>query len=209
MNRRRGISLIEMLVVITVGSTLSGIAIFLLYALTINHNSGREQLEYCRTINRLAEQFRCDVHSMQQTSPENKEAVFDLLPGTTKDAKFRYRCLKDRIDRCELQGEKIVRQESYLLPPDMESSIKTESRQVATIACIMIAPKVQTQKYYQLPPTRIEAVLDRDSRLIKVLTTTKKEDNSSTENPPTEKTPTENPPAEKPATEQPATEVKP
>jgi prepilin-type N-terminal cleavage/methylation domain-containing protein len=60
MNRQRGFTLIEMLVVITVGSTMAGIAVFMLHALMKSHNTGREHLEYCRTINRMAEQFGGD-----------------------------------------------------------------------------------------------------------------------------------------------------
>jgi hypothetical protein len=216
MNHRHGSTLMEMLVVITVGSTLSGIAIFLLFALMKSHDSGREHLEYCRTINRLSEQFRSDVHSMQQTSRDNKEAVFELSPGTGKDTIIRYQCHNDRIDRIELQGEKIMRQESYMLPPGTESSLKTQSRLDAPIVCITIVPREQPQKFYRMPTTIIEAVLDRDARLVKVQTTPKKVEKAPTEKEPakealtdktsTVKTPTEEPLTEKTPTEKASTE---
>jgi prepilin-type N-terminal cleavage/methylation domain-containing protein len=205
MKRRRGFTLIEMLVAITVGTTLAGIAVFLLYALMKSHNTGREHLEYCRTVNRLAEQFRDDVHSMRKTSPDATETLCDLLPNTADDTRVRYQCLEGRIDRSELQGEKIVRRESYMLPQDLESSIKTQAQQGATVVVIVISPKgkmgtdasptrqsgpptatgsepvpilpeQQTPKLYYMAPVRIEAVLGRDSRLSKALPKTSTED---------------------------------
>jgi len=164
MKRRGGFTLIEMLVVITIGAALAGIAVFMLYALTISHDTGREHLEYCRTVNRLSEQFRGDVHSMQKTSADGKETEIDLLPEAANDVKVRYECLDGRVDRRELQGEKTVRQESYMLGPDMEASIKTQADGDATIIGIAISPKQQTEKFYRAVPVRIEALLGRDWR---------------------------------------------
>ncbi|MGD0516285.1 MAG: prepilin-type N-terminal cleavage/methylation domain-containing protein [Thermoguttaceae bacterium] len=176
MKRGRGFTLIEMLVAVTVGATLAGIAVLLLYALMKSHNSGREHLEYCQTLNRLAEQFRGDVHSMQKTSPDATETLFDLLPNTADDTRVRYQCLEGRIDRSELQGEKIVRRESYMLPQDMMAAIKTEALGEATVAVIVITPKEQTEKIYRAGPVRIEAVLGRDWRLSKALPKASTED---------------------------------
>jgi len=176
MKRRRGFTLIEMLVAITVGSALAGIAVFLLYALMKSHNTGREHMEYCQTVNRLAEQFRDDVHSMRKTSPDATGTSFDLLPNTADDTQVRYQCLDGRIDRSELQGEKIVRLESHMLPQDMMAAIKTEALGEATVAVIIITPKEQSEKIYRATPVRIEAVLGRDWRLFKALPKTSTED---------------------------------
>ncbi|MGA2798429.1 MAG: prepilin-type N-terminal cleavage/methylation domain-containing protein [Thermoguttaceae bacterium] len=165
MKRRRGYFLIEMLVVMTVGASLAGIALCMLYALMISHNAGRERLENSRTISRLAEQFRGDVHAMQKTAADGKDTEIALLPESANDAKVRYQCLDGRIDRCELQGEKIVRQESYMLRPDMEASIKSQAQGDATIIVIAISPKPQTEKIYHAFPLRIEALLGLDLRL--------------------------------------------
>jgi type II secretory pathway pseudopilin PulG len=167
MRRRRGFFLIEMLIVMTIGIALSGIAILMLYALMINHNTGREHLEYSRTVNRLAEQFRSDVHAMQKTSASGTDTEIDLMSEAANDAKVRYQCSDGQIDRSELQGEKTVRQESYVLGTDMEASIKTQEQGGATIVSIAILPKPQTDKFYHAFPSRIEAVLGRDLRLTK------------------------------------------
>ena len=177
-NGKRGFTLIEMVVAISICATLAGIAVLLLHALVKSHKTGREHLEYCHTINRLAEQFRADVHAMQKTASDNNETVFDLQSESADDTKIRFQCFKDRIDRTELQGEKVVRQESYMLPPDMEASIKTQSFSDATIARIIISPKDKMETGVSsgservailfATPVRIEAALGRDSRLSKI-----------------------------------------
>jgi prepilin-type N-terminal cleavage/methylation domain-containing protein len=202
MNRRRGISLIEMLVVISIGATLAGIAVFMLHALMKSHYNGRDHMQYSRTMNRLAEQFRADAHAMQKTSSENTDTTFTLLPGTTDGVKIRYQCLQGRIDREEVQGDKIVRQESFILPPDVEASIKITPQQDTTIAQVLISPKQQTQKLYYTAPAIIEAVLGRDIHLSKVHTIKKEEPKQEEpKEPPAEQPETEKSPAEKPATE--------
>ena len=85
---------------------------------------------------------------MQKTSADGKETEIDLLPESANDAKMRYQCLDGRIDRSEMQGEKMVRQESYMLGPDMEASIKIQSQGDASIISIAISPKQQTEKLY-------------------------------------------------------------
>jgi prepilin-type N-terminal cleavage/methylation domain-containing protein len=167
MKRRRGLFLIEMLIVMTVGSALAGIAVLMLYALMLSHDAGREHLENCRSISRLAEQFRGDVHSMQKTSADGIETEIELLPEAASDAKVRYQCLDGRVDRSELQGEKTVRQESYMLGPDMEASIKTQAQGDASIISISISPKPQTENLHHATPLRIEALLGLDRRLTK------------------------------------------
>ena len=169
MSRRRGFFLIEMLVVITVGCTLTGCAVLLLYALRTHHDAGRTHLEYCRTINRLAEQFREDAHSMQKTAAQDKATEIELLPAMDADGEdittVRYECLDDRIDRSQLQGDKLVRLESYMLGPDKRCSISTRAERDATFVSIEILPKEQAEKIIPVLPQRIEALLGRHARL--------------------------------------------
>jgi prepilin-type N-terminal cleavage/methylation domain-containing protein len=165
MNRRRGFTLIEMLVVISIGSTLAGIAVFMLYALLHSHNTGRDHLEYCRNLNRLEGQFRRDVHAAQEMPAVDKEGNFELKPAAPDAVTIRYQCLADRIERSETRDDKIVRRESYVLWPDAEPTIQIESEPDATYARINISPKPQAAKQYYNPPVRIEALFGRDSRL--------------------------------------------
>jgi prepilin-type N-terminal cleavage/methylation domain-containing protein len=198
MIRRQAFTLIEMLVAITVGSALTGIGVFMLMTLLRGQNIAREHLEYRKTLNVLAKQFRDDIHASHKSAPINGETSFDLLPNSAEGTTIRYQCLPDRIDRTELQGDKIVRTESYMLLANLESNIDVQAQDDATIASIRIRPKIQTPKLKYPTPIRIDAVLGLDSQFSKVKIIKKEE----TEKTPTEKTPTD-PSAEKPATEKP------
>jgi len=167
MNRRPAFTLIEMVAVTGICTLLTGIAVLMLHALMKNHDGGRNHLKYQRTVGRLAEQFRDDVHKMQKTSPDAGENVLELAPESATGAKISYRCLADRIDREELLDGKIVARDSYIMPPDMEASIKTQSRNDATVVCLIVSPKRQLSIMSRQTPARIEAVLDRDARLTK------------------------------------------
>jgi prepilin-type N-terminal cleavage/methylation domain-containing protein len=175
MKQRRAFTLIEMVTVMAIAAVLSGIAVFLLVSLLKNHDAGRQHLIYCRTLNRLAERFRDDVHAAQKTSTENSGEIFDLPIDSSTDAKIRYQCLPDRIDRSEIKGGQAVSVESYMLSRDMEASIKTRIEAGAEIAFILISESGQTQKISFSPPVRIEAVLGLDFRLAKVKATANKE----------------------------------
>ena len=60
---RRAFTLVEMLTVISIGSVLMGIAISLLIVLLGAEQSGRTHAERSESLQRLADQFRRDVHA--------------------------------------------------------------------------------------------------------------------------------------------------
>jgi prepilin-type N-terminal cleavage/methylation domain-containing protein len=215
-NRKQAFTLIEMLVVITVGSLLTGLAVLMLFSLAKSHSTGREHLEYRRTINSLAKQFRDDVHASKKTSTENNATTFYPSPDSSEAIKFCYQCLSGRIDRTELQGEKIVRLESYILPSGTEAAIDIQPHDDAVIACIIITPikttdatasKSNMPKLRYTTPVTIEALLDMDSQFTKVTAVKKKaeEEKASVENQAAEKLKTDQPAAEKQETDKSAT----
>jgi prepilin-type N-terminal cleavage/methylation domain-containing protein len=168
MKRRRGFTLIEMVAVVTIGTVLMGIAVLLLHSLLKSHDSGREHINYYRTLNRLAEQFRSDAHATEKTSSADDGKTFDFLPNAADSAKIRYQLLPGRIDRTELKGEKAVRQDSYKLLPDMQAAINIQTDKDTEIASILISPNQDQTKLYHPLPVRIDAVLGRDLKSSKV-----------------------------------------
>ena len=65
---RRGYTLIEMIVVMTAGTVLMGIAVTLLCALLRAEGTGRALVERSASLGRLADQFRRDVHAADQAA---------------------------------------------------------------------------------------------------------------------------------------------
>ena len=80
MRLRRGFSLVELLVVLTVGTAMLMVAMSVLYMLKETQINVRRRLTEGRMINRLADQFREDVHQSrgmervpdQRASPGNE-----------------------------------------------------------------------------------------------------------------------------------------
>ncbi|HEY4761509.1 MAG TPA: prepilin-type N-terminal cleavage/methylation domain-containing protein, partial [Thermoguttaceae bacterium] len=121
MSRRLGFTLIEMVIVVGMSTVLAGMAVTILFALMKSHNIGREHLENSRTLNRLAIQFRRDVHATQEAGAVYKEGILELRLASQGGMTIRYQCLEERIDRLQLQGDKLISLESYMLPPDVDT----------------------------------------------------------------------------------------
>jgi prepilin-type N-terminal cleavage/methylation domain-containing protein len=168
MNRRRGFTLIEMLVVLAVSSVLLGITAVTLHGLLINQNSGRERLQSCRNINRLAEQFRNDAHARQEISAGGKEGIVEMAPASADGITISWQCFADRIERTERKGEKVISRETYMLPPATEAALQLQSQPDASVACILILPKQEAGGLLRAPAMRIETVVGLDSRLAKI-----------------------------------------
>jgi prepilin-type N-terminal cleavage/methylation domain-containing protein len=66
---RRGYTLIEMLVVITVSTVLLSVAVGVLHVLSRAERSGREHGNRATIVARLADQFRSDVHAALHPIP--------------------------------------------------------------------------------------------------------------------------------------------
>ena len=168
MKHRRGFTIIEMLVVISISTVLMGMGILLLHVLLKHQNTGREHLQSCRNINRLAEQFRRDVHATREISAGGKEGIMEIQPTSAEGTTIRWQCFAGRIERTERQGDKIMGRESYLLWPATEAALQLQSQPDASVACIIISPKQQAGELYRGHAMRIETLVGLDSRLAKV-----------------------------------------
>ncbi|MGW8256391.1 MAG: prepilin-type N-terminal cleavage/methylation domain-containing protein [Thermoguttaceae bacterium] len=190
MNRLRAYTLIEMLLVIVIGSTLAAISVLLLISLLKSQHTGREHFEYSRTITRLGEQFRGDIHAAADVINENNPLRIELLPKPPKTEKICYQCYKDHIDRLVSENEKILGRESYFLPEAVEASIQVQRHSGASFVGILLSSEAQWPKTAFAAPTRIDAMLGLDSRLSSVRSTSNKQDAKT---PPPKNTPA-NPP---------------
>ena len=112
---RRGYSLIEMIVVMTVGATLMGIAVTLLGVLLQAERDGRTHIGQNASLNRLADQFRRDVHAAAANLPPRRTTPESPPGGSIWPAGHSvwYVAGRDEIVREERIGRTILRQESY------------------------------------------------------------------------------------------------
>ncbi len=126
MNPRRGFSLIELLVVISVGTVLLMVAMTVLYTLKETQSKARQRLTEGRVTARLADQFRDDVHAAGRMERVPDEAA---LPGRTvwqltidPDTFVRYEIQDRAVRRVLTTGEAKIH-EDFRLPGGLRAVI--------------------------------------------------------------------------------------
>jgi prepilin-type N-terminal cleavage/methylation domain-containing protein len=159
---RRGVSLVEMIVVITVGSALVGIAVTMLAALMRAENRGQGRAAETASLIRLADQFRRDAHAATSLpAPDGQKAgtwKLDLAGGRSVE----YAAEPGAIVRRERTVAKAVCEESFALPENYAATIASSNNAGQTTVTLVVAPAPGTAgAAWQW---RVEAVLGRDHR---------------------------------------------
>ncbi len=125
----RGHSLIELLVVIAASSSLLAVTVGLLHTLFQMQQGGRKHIQERRTVERLAEQFREDVHAATQLRPLAAGKGQAEGPGwelpREGDLGIEYRLHANQLLRTERQKDKVLRREAFALPPDTTATMGT------------------------------------------------------------------------------------
>jgi prepilin-type N-terminal cleavage/methylation domain-containing protein len=163
--RRRGYTLIEMLVVITVSTVMMGIAVQVLYLLARLEYGGREHVSRATIVARLADQFRSDVHAALRPIPTEAAEKNQWQFALAGDRAVTYRALPGEVERREQVAGKPVRQESYALPADSAADIVIHTDPAPAMASLVITLPGTASAAGQ--DIRIDAVLSRDHRFAK------------------------------------------
>ncbi|MCE5267325.1 MAG: hypothetical protein LLG00_05515 [Planctomycetaceae bacterium] len=155
MSRRTGYSLIEMVVVMTSGAVLTGIAITLLCALLRAEGAGRASVERAASLDRLTDQFRRDVHAaatIANSSLTRTDTITLQLPtlsvataeGTSNpfDPKrsVEYVIEGSAITRYERSAEVLVGQDRFELGQGYTASLATAPSNGNKLISLLIAP---------------------------------------------------------------------
>ena len=159
---RRAFTLIEMLVAISVGSVLMGIAVSLLLVLLGAEQSGRTHAERSESLQRLADQFRRDVHAAVGEVAAGGEDQHGCRLRLAGGESVRYAIGGGGLSREERKGSEVVRGESYALPKDSTTAIAIDRTTSPWTLSLTIVPNDAS-----LGPgheIRIDAVLGRDHR---------------------------------------------
>jgi prepilin-type N-terminal cleavage/methylation domain-containing protein len=119
MKTHRGFTLIEMLVVVTVGAALLATTATLLYAIMRSNETALDALQENAEINRFVEQFREDAHAaieitLAKGALKNSPVEWS---GKMQDGRtVVYRSTPGEILRIELKGADTAGRESFALP---------------------------------------------------------------------------------------------
>jgi len=166
MKRRRGYSLMELLVVMTMSSVMLSVTVVLFTLLFRIERSGRDHVRHSAVLGRLADQFRRDVHATPVGGVSVGETVqFSPAPdrtityGTPHGAVIRI----ERVGS-DLVNSEVARRESFVLPSSCSASIESPPDAKGPTVTLSIAPRTDSQPRKPGRTLRIDALLGRDHR---------------------------------------------
>jgi len=161
MNRRRGTTLIEVIVALTAGSVILGVAAAMLCLLLRTQSVSRDHVHQGTVLSRLSEQFRHDV--LAATAVDGREAnswEFTMTPERT----VSYRAESETLVREETADGEPTRQQRFSLPPGTAPSIESEGSPSATIVSLIVAPAADDRQRPAARIARFDARLGGDHR---------------------------------------------
>jgi len=156
--KKRGYSLVEMIVVISIGSVLATLAVTLLGTLLRASGTLNEQIHGIATVRRMAEQFRDDAHAALRVENLPKEGEnpvvglrFQLAPGRTVTYEFPPKV----VERTERIDDAVHARETFFLPPGTNAS--------AAVSTAASAPVSAEEKVKEAEATLVALVVKPDS----------------------------------------------
>jgi hypothetical protein len=115
----RGITIIETIVLMTAVAAMLGLCVLMLQLLMRLYADSRSRLDGATALDRLARQFRRDVHEAGAARllerPAAKLAGLRMEPGPGKAVEYQL-MENGKIARVETRGENLVRREIYDIP---------------------------------------------------------------------------------------------
>jgi hypothetical protein len=158
---RRGATLIEVLVMITVISVvMAGAATTLVALLHIERQARSDQTEL-QTLANLAARWRTDVHAAMAAS------VGDGCELTMADGRtIRYSFAVPRIAREVRRGETIVHRDSFVLPPQAQGEFTMAENHPGWLLRLSIAPTPvsASANAAEVRPAVLDAVINLHGR---------------------------------------------
>ncbi|HPM84738.1 MAG TPA: prepilin-type N-terminal cleavage/methylation domain-containing protein [Candidatus Anammoximicrobium sp.] len=158
---RRGTTLIEMLVIISVCSVVMGASGVLLHGMYRADKENRLQIANGSAVARLSLQFRRDAHAAGEAEllkEANGKAAGLVFRGSFQPT-IEYRQQGRAIVRTAKQGDKVVHMDSFALPAGTEFNWTLEEGQPSVAAVQIARPARRGGKLDALFPQRIEAVV--------------------------------------------------
>jgi len=166
---RPGHTLTEILVVVTVASSVVVAAVGLIHAMTRFQQGDAEQARFEAGLEVLADQFRDDVHAATRWKPmasaapgQGKPQGWELRLGAGR--RVEYRVGERRLVRLELDKDKVVRREAFWLPRDVAVSIEAAEPDAPRLVGLRIVSGPGAPARSPLWPVHVDAVLAMDHR---------------------------------------------
>ncbi len=116
---RRGVSLVEMLVVITIAAVMVGLAATTMHLLLGAEHEATRSLRFSASVARLARSFRDDLHAARDVELPLPEPGKPAMLVATADGgrRIRYELDAHRATRVETDGADETQREMFYFPP--------------------------------------------------------------------------------------------
>ena len=139
--RRRAVSLIETLVVISVFSVTISVVAFSLRALQQTSQRITESVDYAHQRNRLATQLRADAHEAHSVRAVQAKHASDLLLLQMADnVTIRYQLLATEIQRFVEEDGATQQFESYFVRPDRAAGWRIDTQRRYPLVTLQLRP---------------------------------------------------------------------
>ncbi|MEN6407145.1 MAG: prepilin-type N-terminal cleavage/methylation domain-containing protein [Thermoguttaceae bacterium] len=152
----RGFTLIEMIVVMTAGAILLGIAVGMLHLLMRTEQTGRDRVGRTAAFAQLAEQFRTDAAAALQFEPDRRRFI---LPDQREAT---YQTVGATMDREERKDGRLLRRESFALTAGSSVTFKLDRRDAASWASLTVGVGESPSQR----ETCVVALLGKDRRFV-------------------------------------------
>jgi prepilin-type N-terminal cleavage/methylation domain-containing protein len=156
MNQRHGFTLVELLVTMILGSTLMVLAVGLVHQTLSLSSASRQRDDHMRSLNRLARQFRFDVHRATTCTVTTPDRMQLEMPD---DSVVTFRAEANRVTRTQPTSDGPTRRAAFLLLPD--SSIQFEALDDPVRALVTVARPMITVSHEDVIDRKTEAVVGR------------------------------------------------
>lgn len=164
---RRGITLVEMLTAMLVGSILSGLAVVAVVVAMRSANQYHEHLTATRSLDRLAGQFRSDAHAATQDVEPIADALLALDCG---DTRVVYTRGETGLERHELRDGVLLRRETFPLPSYCSIQVDTSRRHGRQFLrlCVLRSSDDEIPVGSRVRPLVVKAMCGRDWRFVEL-----------------------------------------
>ncbi|HEV3121825.1 MAG TPA: prepilin-type N-terminal cleavage/methylation domain-containing protein [Isosphaeraceae bacterium] len=166
MTKRRGVTLVELLVVISVGSVMLGLCVGMIHVVLRLDRGGRAQVSDRMARARLAQCFRADVRAALRTEPATgrSQKLMLILP---EERIVEYRIEPGRVLRVHTEAGTLKNQDAFPLPRQSEAHLELEERAGKTFAGLVVLNQERAALASAAAGEfRVQAVLGKDHRFL-------------------------------------------